>query len=151
VDGATISVTMPMIADKFNNRPAAWDDTETRKIIVLMTDGAITEQFRPNDPTDEGNSNYILGNSNASSRKQITSKTDNVTSFDSICVVAKSTTHDVEVYTVAFGNPGSTATTQMRDCASEPKADYFYSTSGAGLTDVFNDIASQITDLRLNL
>ncbi|MDC1399523.1 pilus assembly protein TadG-related protein [Yoonia sp.] len=150
VAGATISVTMPMVADKFNNRPAAWDDSETRKIIVLMTDGAITQQFRPNDPTNEGNSEYILGNSNASSRTEITSTSDNVDSFDDICIVAKSTTHDVEVYTVAFNVQGA-GSDQMRDCASEPKADYFYSTSGAGLTDVFNNIASQITDLRLNL
>ena len=91
-----------------------------------------------------------LGNSNASSRTEITSTSDNVGSFDTICVVAKSTTHDVEVYTVAFNVSGDGAT-QMRDCASEPKADYYFATSGAGLTDVFNNIASQITDLRLNL
>lgn len=137
-----------LVPDAFANRPASWNDAETKKILVLMTDGEITEQIRPTNATRSANLTTELANQNSSRRTQITSKSANVTSFGKICTLAKSPLRDITVYTVAFEVTGNGAT-QMRECASD--ASTYFPASGAGLTDVFNDIADQITDLRLNL
>lgn len=139
-----------LVPDAFVNRPAGWDDNETRKIIVLMTDGAITEQVRPNNGLDPLNlTNHLQGRS-SSFRYELSSRTTNVNRFDDVCDLAKSSERDVAVYTVAFAvGAGSAAETQMKNCASQ--ASMFFRASGTDITTVFEDIAQQITDLRLNL
>lgn len=39
------------VSNKFSNRPSNWDEEDVTKIVVLMTDGNTTDQFRP-DYTD---------------------------------------------------------------------------------------------------
>lgn len=134
-----------IVPAEFVNRPAAWDDPETRKIIVLMTDGKITEQVRPDNPLDPENYEKTLSSGD---RFNLTSRSENVKSFYAICDLAKSSARDVEVYTVAF-ETDSNGQTEMRNCASDPSM--YFPASGSGLTDVFEDIADQITDLRLSL
>lgn len=138
-----------LVPDAFVNRPAAWDDNETRKIIVLMTDGAITQQVRPVDPLHPDNPNVHLQARPGSQRFQLTNAGTNVNRFDDVCDLAKSPLRDVDVYTVAFGvGVGSDAETQMRNCASQPTM--FFRASGTDITTVFEGIAAQITELRLN-
>lgn len=140
-----------LVPDAFVNRPAAWDDNETRKIIVLMTDGAITEQVRPNDALNPLNlTKHLQGGQPSSARYELSSRATNVTRFDDVCDLAKSSERDVAVYTVAFEvGIGSAAETQMKNCASQ--ASMFFRASGTDITTVFEGIAQQITDLRLNL
>lgn len=127
----------------FNNRPATWEDSETRKIIVLMTDGKITDQFRPNNPLEDRNLSQTL-----SSKFTLTDRSSNLTSFYAACDMAKHPSRDIEVYTVAF-ETDSGGETEMRTCASDPSM--FFPAAGAQLIQVFEDIAEQITDLRLSL
>jgi hypothetical protein len=140
-----------IIPPQFANRPAAWSDTETKKIIVLMTDGAITEQFRPTDRFDPRNLTSPIGTvttgSNPRTRMR-SSVAENVASFLAMCDMAKHPSRNIQVYTVAFEVSGA-GETQMRQCASNPSM--FFKTGGAGLVEVFSGIAERITDLRLNL
>ena len=55
--------------------------------------------------------------------------------------------HGVEIYTVAF-EVSSSNEADMRDCATNEE-DYFVAASGQGLVEAFEDIAQQITALRL--
>lgn len=142
------SVSSSLVPDEFINRPAAWNDSETKKIIVLMTDGAITEQRRPKYPLSPQNLKKELNNQGSWSKVFYSSQTDNVDRFTAVCNLAKDPVRNVEVYTVAF-EVGGAGATQMRNCASDPSM--YFPASGAGLIDVFEDIADQITDLRLNL
>lgn len=143
VDGD--SIAGDLLPVEFSDRPAAWNDPETRKIIVLMTDGAITTQFRPHDPLAARNANRTLS---GSGKFPLTTEDANEDTFDDICEMAKSSSRDVEVFTVAF-EVGGDGRQQMEDCASD--ASMFFPASGSGLIDVFEDIAEQITDLRLSL
>ncbi len=138
-------VTGDLLPDEFVNRPAAWDDPETRKIIILMTDGQITDQYRPKDYLDERNLESHLSSGR---RNTLTNRSSNLTSFYAACDMAKASTRDIEVYTVAFETYGS-GKTEMETCASD--ISMFFPASGAGLTQVFEDIADQITELRLSL
>lgn len=127
--------------NEFRNRPSAWDDGETRKIIVLMTDGQITQQFRPDVPMDPKNLTQTA------SVYELTPRSTNLANFYAACNLAKHPSRDVEVFTVAFETYGNGAT-EMQNCASKPSM--YFSAAGAGLTAVFEDIAGQITDLRLS-
>ena len=137
-----------LVPDAFVNRPAAWSDAETRKIIVLMTDGRITEQVRPDDPLDEKNLTKELNEGRTGDRITITNASSNIDSFYDICDLAKDPLRDVEVFTVAFEVTGAGAD-QMKACASDPSM--FFPAAGSQLIQVFEDIADQITDLRLSL
>ena len=141
-------VVLPQVPDAFKDRPAPWGDPETRKIIILMTDGRITEQVRPVDAMHELNPTKELNNRPSGHRMNITTAAQNVTSFEAICNLAKDPLRDVEVFTIAFEVTG-TGATQMRNCASD--VSMYSATAGANLTTVFENIARQITDLRLSL
>jgi Flp pilus assembly protein TadG len=55
----------------------------------------------------------------------------------------------IEIYGIAFAAP-SGGQTQINGCASEPKITYYYNaTDSAALTAAFNEIATDISDLRL--
>jgi Flp pilus assembly protein TadG len=141
-----------LVPPQFANRPAAWDDPETKKIIVLMTDGDITQQERPRIAQQERDIDYIISRSinGRDNRGQFVDAATNVGRFEAICTLANQPARSVDVYTVAFEvQPNSAADRQMRDCASDPSM--FFRTSGAELIDVFAGIAERITDLRLNL
>ena len=50
-DAVSHLIDAGLIENRFQGRPIDWDDPETEKYIVLMTDGQVTDQFRPNDPS----------------------------------------------------------------------------------------------------
>jgi hypothetical protein len=135
-----------LVPDEFTNRPAAFDDDETRKIIVLMTDGQITDQYRPKDALHPENGEVALldrGN-NKADRYSYAKQSNNVSNFNSVCEKAKD--QGVTIYTIAFEAPNS-ARNQMRDCATSSA--YFYKVEGVEISTVFKSIARQINDLRL--
>lgn len=141
--------TIGLVPSQFANRPAPWDDHETKKIIVLMTDGAITQQMRPKFPLAERNLTNTIGTAaNGTHSTEISNAGTNVNRFEAICALANDATRNVDVYTVAF-QAGATAENQMRGCATDPSM--YFRTSGAELIEVFAGIAQRITDLRLNL
>lgn len=121
---------------KFADRPVAFNDADTMKVIVLMTDGAITQQFRPKDYNRDPN----LEPQN----KEISSAPTNATRLSNVCTKAKA--NGIIVFTIGFEVTGE-ATKQMTNCATSPA--HYYPTSGAGITDAFKSISISIKKLRL--
>ncbi len=153
-----------LLPDDFVNRPAPYDDAETRKIIVLMTDGVVTDQYSPVagqernaenlldlTPSDVNSHDAWKGDT-ATTQRLKTSTLARDTELQGLCTLAKDA--DIEVYTVLFEFPNDRANYDaMDDCATDddPAANkqYFFDTSGTGLTAVFQEIAEQVSDLRL--
>ncbi|AEI93931.1 hypothetical protein RLO149_c019450 [Roseobacter litoralis Och 149] len=132
-----------LVPDGFKNRPADFGTTDTRKFIVLMTDGQITDQFRPEDKNDPKNDEIAL-NQRTGDRDTYSTQSTNVTNFYSVCNKAKA--EGITVYTIAFEAPAD-AVTQMRTCATSPA--FFYKVEGVQIKTAFKSIARQINELRL--
>jgi len=135
-----------LIPAEFAGRPAEYDDPAARKFIVLMTDGQITEQMRPEDPMHPENPTREL-QFRSSDRQRISTASDNVNRFYALCNAAKAANRNIVVYTIAFEAP-SGAQTEMRNCASTPS--HFYNVEDDdNLLEVFDSIARQIRQLSL--
>ncbi|WP_227271511.1 TadE/TadG family type IV pilus assembly protein [Roseobacter weihaiensis] len=137
-----------LVPDRFADRPASFDDDETRKFIVLMTDGQITDQYRPKEDAawinaDQADSRSPLNNRKAD-RLNPYGQNENVNNFYAVCNQAKDA--GITVYTIAFEAPSS-AVEQMKRCASSPAL--FYNARGVEISTVFKSIARQINQLRL--
>ncbi len=133
-----------LVPDAFANRPSNWNEDGWNKVIVLMTDGQITEQVRPVDPLDITNATVELQNQGSNRREQITTASTNVQSFYDQCDLAKA--NGVTIYTIAFEAP-SGAQQEMANCASSPS--HYFNVEGLEIADAFNAIARQINQLRL--
>lgn len=118
---------------KFKARPAPFSDSETMKIIVLMTDGLITEQFRAKDGKEAATDSDMLYNTTKSAQY-----------LSTICTKAKA--NGITVFTIGF-EIADKDSGQMKNCASS--AGHYYSASGAGLSDAFKSISTSIQKLRL--
>ena len=135
-----------MVPAEFSDRPLPWNSNDTVKYIVLMTDGQITEQVRPKDAMDLENPEKHLGG-RKSDRTTVSSKSTNVSRFYEQCDLAKNSSRNVVIYTIAFEAPG-TPEDQMRYCASSPS--HFFRASGKDqINAAFSTIARQINELRL--
>jgi Flp pilus assembly protein TadG len=131
------------VPDQFIDRPAPFNDPDTRKFIVLMTDGQITDQFRPDDPNDPDNDSVVL-KSRTGDRIKYSTRNTNVQSFYKSCNKAKA--NGITVWTIAFEAP-SNAITEMRNCATS--TNFFYKVEGVDISKAFKSIARQINELRL--
>lgn len=135
---------LEIVPDAFADRPSNWNEPGWKKVIVLMTDGQITEQVRPVDPLDITNASVELQHQDSSRRTRISTASTNVRSFYDQCDLAKS--NGVTVYTIAFEAP-SRAQTEMANCASSPA--HYFNVQGLEIADAFSAIARQINQLRL--
>ncbi len=133
-DIVNAAVANGLMPKKFSGRPAKFSDPETLKIIVLMTDGLITEQYRPKDP----NRSVALAPDN----KEITKKAVSAERLFDVCDAAKK--NNVTVFTIGFE---VTDTSQMQKCATS--AGHFYPVSGLQISDAFKSIATSILKLKL--
>lgn len=165
LDPASNWLTGELVAsNRVNNvhldRPVAWDDEGTRKVVVLMTDGLITQQFRPRRPgtnsvfgtngvypteseQDTLNSTHLIGLDN-DWRRTITSQSQNVEDFFRACDLAKE--NGVVIYTIAF-ETNTRGQNEMNECASTPN--HYFNAVGTELDEVFSAIAASIQALRL--
>ncbi len=102
------------------SRPVDYDETETRKVVVLMTDGEFNTYYRGRN-----------GDSSSQAR--------------SICSEMRDT--NVIVYTIGFMSP-PTAEALLQECASSADH-YFNASNGSELRAAFVEIAQQLNNLRL--
>jgi Flp pilus assembly protein TadG len=116
--------------DAANRRP--------RKVMVLMTDGANTLQYRASD------GRHVAFSGNAAN--QATQLAQTYTDMNAICTYAKS--QQIEIYTIAFDITDTTARTAMRNCASSA-AHAFDATDRTSLQDAFKNIAQSLQNVRL--
>jgi len=140
-------------------RPAAWDDPDTLKVVVLMTDGMITDQFRPRRPgssifgrngvyptpeeQDVLNTTHIQA-LHSNNRQRISTQGENSADFDTACALSKQ--NGVIIYTIAF-ETNTQGQNEMRKCATSPG--HYFNAVGLELDAAFSAIATSIQSLRL--
>lgn len=150
--------TNAQVDDVFANRPVAYNDPETLKTIVLMTDGqnVDTTRIQPWYYNSESEivhwhryplhwylNNYVRGSwSNWRYTKYTSAQAD--TMLGNICSAAKD--QGIVVWSVGFEVTDFSAGI-MEDCASSPS--HFFRVEGVEITEAFEAIAKQINQLRL--
>ncbi|MFV2034454.1 MAG: pilus assembly protein TadG-related protein [Halocynthiibacter sp.] len=154
-------VRQGVVDNAFNTRPAAWDDPETMKVVVLMTDGQNVNTYRIEDWAYNSESEYVhwsryslwwylynyVSSSNRSRYYDMlysASQADQMLS--NICGAAKA--QGIIVFTIGF-EVNNTGANVMQDCASSPS--HFFRVEGVEISEAFNAIARQINQLRLTL
>lgn len=146
-------VSAGLVDPGFQARPLNWTGDDSDKIIVLMTDGQITGQYRPDDPLDPRlDTMETQPSEHGIPWSQVFSSDDGFDAFIALCDAAK--LQGVTIYTIAFNAP-SAARDQMYECASgDPlvegsKEMHFFDVQDEGINDAFDEIAAQILKLRL--
>jgi Flp pilus assembly protein TadG len=146
------------IDSAFSNRPVAYDDVETLKTLVLMTDGqnVNTTRIQPwyyaqpshyvhwsKYPLHWYLNNHNVGNwNNWRYTKYTSGQADNMLS--NVCDAAKA--EGIVVWSIGFEVTNYSADV-MEDCASSPS--HFFRVEGIEITEAFEAIAKQINQLRL--
>ncbi|MEO0938933.1 MAG: pilus assembly protein TadG-related protein [Pseudomonadota bacterium] len=149
-----------VIDDEFVGRPEAFDDPETLKTVVLMTDGKNDRSHRiadwaydhPNDYVHWNKWNfwyYMYAYVNWWDREyyydyEHYTASDGDTYLDQICDAAKA--QGIVIWSIGFEVDDHGAT-QMRNCASTPS--HFFRVEGVEITEAFKAIARTINQLRL--
>ncbi|MEM9579995.1 MAG: Tad domain-containing protein [Pseudomonadota bacterium] len=148
-----------VVDSAFDNRPAAFDDPETMKTIVLMTDGQNTSSYRVTDQYYATPSHYahwknwgILNYLNSYVSyyyhdqfyytKYYNSLGD--TLLNNVCNAAKN--DGIVIWSIGF-EVNDHGANVMRNCASSPS--HFFRVEGIEISDAFDAIARQINQLRL--
>ncbi len=151
----------------FTERPLDFEPEEVKKVMIVMTDGAITAQNRPEDP-EIGNvhtnrpanrpphANAISNQGNRENMQTTRTRGSATTSalndsavgrFKKACNAAKA--EDIQVYTIGFQiRSGSLPDQILAECASGPS--YYYHVEGLDLTSTFQSIAAQVNALRIS-
>lgn len=164
LDPSTRGVVTDMINDghidnEFAGRPANYDDPETLKTIVVMTDGVNTTSYRIRNWAYDSNSDYVhwynnnlwyylyryvysYQRSNFYSSKYTASMGDAF--LEDICTAAKD--EGIVVWGVGF-EVNDHGAGVLEDCASSPS--HFFRVEGVEISEAFSAIASQINQLRL--
>ncbi|MCD8566364.1 MAG: hypothetical protein LRY36_00230 [Alphaproteobacteria bacterium] len=110
-----------------------WDDKIWRKAIIMMTDG---------DNTDDWTYSAYWA---AANNKMNVTKYNN--RFEEVCTYLKD--KDVVVYTITFTSGINDTTKQYyRDCASS-ESKYFDAPTQDDLIATFNQIANELSNLRI--
>lgn len=152
VSGAVVDAT-------FADRPVAYDDSETLKTVILMTDGQNSNSSRISSWAYNSSSEYVHWNNynfqwylyNYVSyynrpyyywQKYTASHGDGL--LDDICDAAKA--QGIVIWAIGFETTDHGADT-MQNCASSPS--HFFRVEGIELSEAFQAIARQINQLRL--
>lgn len=142
-----ISPQAPFSEGREMNDP---DNPGHRRIMIVMTDGANTYEWKDDNPNISKYNAYGYvpeGRIGTTGNDYNTVKATMDTRTQEACTNAK-TDGEIEIYTIAF-QVGDTATRNMlRDCASSPNMAY-QSDSNAELILAFQNIAKEISKLRL--
>lgn len=150
-----------VIDDVFADRPAAYNDSETFKTVILMTDGVnvATDRIQPwyydNDSEIVHWSRYNAGwyvdnyvswryRDNFFFQKYSASKGD--TLLNSVCDAAKA--QNIVIWSIGF-EVNDHGANVMENCASSPS--HFFRVEGIEISEAFKAIARQINQLRLTL
>lgn len=150
----------------FTDRPLDFNAEESKKVMIVMTDGAITAQNRPEDVTignvhsnrSTNREPHVGSYSNQGDRKNMqttrtrgnagTNSANNsaVGRFKKACEAAKA--ENILIFTIGFQiKSGSLPDRILEECATS--ASYYYHVEGLDLTSTFQSIASQVNALRL--
>ena len=119
--------------------PANLDD-KTKKVIVFMSDGAITSQHYVRDSDKTGAVPYN------SKRRVLIPARDTREAFYGACDRAKA--NDMEVFTIGFNLTKNSHRSYLENCASSSL--HYIDARTGDLDEVFGDIANEISPLRVS-
>lgn len=112
---------------------------KTKKIMIVMTDGGITQQYLPTASQMTGSLPYFTKS------KFNTSVANSKTGFLDTCDMAKE--ENIEVYTVGFQMRNSSQINTLKACSSGES--YHHEADLGELESVFTKLANSVTSLRL--
>ncbi len=165
LDPSVRAMVAPDLDDAFEGRPDSFmtdtESNETRKVLVIMTDGENTQSTRVKpefyaDPTHYAhwaeqpvntwrNNNVFTGSHNMSEfTENFYSNSQGNALLAASCEAARNA--KVQVFAIAF-EASSDGERVMANCATS--ANHYFNTNGDDLNAVFRAIAEQVTDLRL--
>jgi len=133
----------------FADRPVDYDNEDTLKVLIVMTDGAVTDQYRPPDgfPEDyDRESGWPPFYVHPSDREVFVPRSDAFDDFSWWCDYAKD--NGVVVYSIAFQVGGGSNRDRLRDCATAPEL--FYRVEDLDIAGAFAAIAADMNRLRLS-
>lgn len=122
------------LGGSFGDRPAAYDDEDTIKVLVVMTDGAATAQIRRE--MRRGRPRNVQLYSARQARENMADACDEAEG------------KGVQIYTIAFQLSGSTNRNLMQGCASRPQN--YYQVEDMDIGSAFSAIAADISQLRIS-
>lgn len=132
------------INSTFVNRPADYNDINTLKLIVLMTDSGVVPQYRPNTGKAVNSQPQSDNEKNKTIVEKVSSTVAIATMTDA-CDAAKG--HGIVIYAVGFEVSGGDFLSKLKGCASSPS--HYYDAKSSNLNAVFQNIASSIEQLHL--
>jgi hypothetical protein len=110
-----------------NNAPfeegATYDDDETKKFLVVLTDGAQTE------PAFGSGSTRTVAQGEAN--------------LEALCTNVKA--KGITVITIAYDLDDNATTNRLKNCATDPNTNFFVATDTAAVASAFDSIKSIIT------
>lgn len=142
-------------------------DEATSKILIVMTDGENNPNYDTYSNTPYGNTSWtawgyrvnkrLLTESttpqdSAASQSQVIAEVNRRT----VLACANARAQGIIVYTIGLSAPNATTIKMLKDCANptevvdgQTRNYWYFPTDSAELTDVFEEIASQLSELRL--
>lgn len=124
-----------------NSLPLDYNQPLMEKVMIIMTDGANVISNGV-----QGGYGYLWeGKLGTTSQYYAQRELDN--RLEEVCDAVKS--NDILVYTIAFGNPGTTIENLLRDCATKPEY-FFDSTNNGELQSAFEQIGDSLANLRIS-
>lgn len=154
------------VGGDFSDRPLDFDAEATKKVMIVMTDGAITAQNRPEDITlgnvhtnrssnraphvnsisNQGNRSNMQTTRTRGSATTAASNDSGVGRFKKACNAAKD--ENILVFTIGFQiSANSLPDRILEECATS--SEYYYHVEGLDLSSTFQSIASQVNALRI--
>lgn len=133
-----------LVNAQFSDRPAAYDDNRTLKVIVLMTDGEVVAQQRPKSGAYVNPQPVTL---DPNPNKQVLAANVALDNMVAACAAARD--RGVVVYAIGFEVETSNGSflTKLKSCASSP--DKYYDAKSSDIYRIFQDVALNISPLRL--
>jgi Flp pilus assembly protein TadG len=122
--------------------PLNYNTPLMNKVMVLMTDG---ENTMDNNRTHTAY--WYLRDGKLGTTSSSAAVTQLNTRLTSVCTAAKA--QGIIIYTIGFGNPGSTISSLLRSCATRPEY-YFDSPTGEDLNRAFQVIGDSLANLRIS-
>ena len=154
------------LGGEFADRPLDFDAGNSKKVLIVMTDGAITAQNRPEDYSlgnvhtnratnrephvnpfsNQGNRGNMQTTRSRGAASNTSAANSAVGRFKLACEAAKA--EEILVFTIGFQiRDGSLPDLILEECATAPS--YYYHVEGLDLSATFNSIASTVNALRL--
>jgi Flp pilus assembly protein TadG len=133
----------------FPDRPVDYDEAGTMKVLIVMTDGAVNDQYRPPEGFPEEydrESSWPPFYVHPSDREVFVSRNDAFDDFTTWCDYAKD--NGVSVYSIAFQVSGGSNRSRLRDCATAPEL--YYRVENLNIAGAFSAIAADMNRLRLS-